>query len=99
MTFLWFSTACGSQDATDIAVTVHLLWQLLKQTAGQTAKWTEAKYSLASDLLIHVAGQYCTPYNHSFWSLVNKSKGFFPLTHFISHLIDRCPGNEYALIP
>ena len=56
MTFLWFSTACGSQDATDIAVTVHLLWQLLKQTAGQTAKWTEAKHSLASDLLIHVAG-------------------------------------------
>lgn len=98
MAFLWFSTACGSQDGTDLAVRVHLLRQLLKQTTGWMAKWTEAKRSLASNLFIPAAGQYCTPYSRSFWSPVNQSKGFFPLTHFISHLIDRCPGNEYALI-
>ena len=102
MAFPWFSTACGSQDGTDIAVRVHLLRQLLKQTTRWMAKWTETRRSLASNLLIPVAGQYRTPYRHSFWSLVNESKGFprLPPTpaHFISHLIDRCPGNEYALI-
>ena len=35
MAFLWFSTACGSQDGTDLAVRVHLLQQLLKHLRGE----------------------------------------------------------------
>lgn len=62
---LWFLAACGSQGDTNIAVRVHRLWQLLKQTTVhmplQSFMWWD---STTHPIII------------SIWSLVNITRIF-----------------------